>query len=595
DDWTLFAAAAAPNDGRNFSNPGGSGVFETVFANAGYDLSESAEPGYEAGPWNCDGGTLVGSTITLDEGDEVICTITNDDIAPTLTIVKAVNGSDPPTWSFTGPAPFGMFTLPAGGGSKGPEDVMAGEDITVAEDDVTNPDSSTAWVLTSIECTDGTSGNLATRDVTVNLDLDENVTCTFTNDKIAISIVKTTADDFSNEGDGIGILPGENVTWNYLVTNTGVAQLDNIVVTDDQGVTVTCPQTSLAPGESMTCTASGIAAAGSYHNIGTVTGENSGTEITDSDPSSYFGLTPGVVTNSSLCDFGEQFRLIFTPDIKNYTASNPAYKLSDSNPGQFFYNVFYVNDSDPLAQTITMEIPYPFVTQGANPVHVYGGVFVNPENEMNCFEPANELASYGEIITLASYTDTNGDGMVGFGDVVLVDVPAEEGFQYVNIHLDYGLEKSNGWIKKGANAVNDPLINPNFTGISIIDNTAHTFKAYVDGVLLAGSTDTIYNLNEFKQIRGFGGTVQYWNGVSFEPLAGAQVQLIGPGGNVIETMTTDGDGWYLSNYQHKGKAATYTLRLLAGVAPSGPYGQQQVTGILVGGSVKFGEGNFLIP
>ena len=68
--------------------------------------------------------------------------------------------------------------------------------------------------------------------------------------------------------------------------------------------------------------------------------------------------------------------------------------------------------------------------------------------------------------------------------VARVDVPAEEGFQYVNIHLDYGLEKSNGWIKKGANAVNDPLINPNFTGISIIDNTAHTFKA----CRIAGST-----------------------------------------------------------------------------------------------------------
>lgn len=35
------------------------------------------------------------------------------------------------------------------------------------------------------------------------------------------------------------------------------------------GVIVTCPKTSLVPGESMTCTASGTAVAGQYANIGT--------------------------------------------------------------------------------------------------------------------------------------------------------------------------------------------------------------------------------------------------------------------------------------------------------------------------------------
>jgi hypothetical protein len=88
DDWTLSAGAPAPDNGRNFSNAGGSGVFETVFANAGYDLSETTAAGYTAGSWSCDGGGLVGSTITLDEGETgVTCTINNDDIAPTLKLV----------------------------------------------------------------------------------------------------------------------------------------------------------------------------------------------------------------------------------------------------------------------------------------------------------------------------------------------------------------------------------------------------------------------------------------------------------------------------------------------------------------------------
>ena len=101
---------------------------------------------------------------------------------------------------------------------------------------------------------------------------------------------------------------------------------------------------------------------------------NNSRTVTDSDTSSYHGLTPGVVTNSSLCDFGDQFRLVFTPDMGRYTSSTPYYKLSDSNPGQFYYNVF--SDNDGSTDTITMEIPYPFVTQGAMPVHVYGGLFV---------------------------------------------------------------------------------------------------------------------------------------------------------------------------------------------------------------------------
>jgi hypothetical protein len=59
--WTLSATAAAPNNGRNFSNAGGSGAFQTVFANAGYVLAETSVAGYAAGSWSCDGGSLVGS------------------------------------------------------------------------------------------------------------------------------------------------------------------------------------------------------------------------------------------------------------------------------------------------------------------------------------------------------------------------------------------------------------------------------------------------------------------------------------------------------------------------------------------------------
>ena len=421
----------------------------------------------------------------------------------------------------------------------------------------------------------------------------------------SIAIDKQTADDFGNEGDAIGILPGETVTWNYYVTNTGNVPLENVSVVDDQPGVLPAFETEISgdgdavfePGEVWLFKATDDdpgAIEGWYYNTGTASGDYSddvgnSTTVTDSDDSSYYGLTPGAVTNSSLCDFGDTFRLIFTPDNRHFTSATPLYKLSDSNPGQFFYNVFYVNDGS--TNNVELEIPYPFVTQGGNPVHVYGGLTVDPTGEgqdINCFNPYNELANYAEFITLDSYTDTNGDGGVGFGDVVTVSVPAELGFQYINIHLDYGLEKTDGWERKGANVDNDSAINPTLSGVDIDEATPHTFSAYADGTLIPGSTDTVYNQNEFKQVRGFGGLV---TDPTADPVGveGATVELYDPDGVLIESMTTDEDGWYLSDYRHKGKEKTYTVVL---VEDPGAYGSQEIDDVVVGKSVKFGEANF---
>ncbi len=111
----------------------------------------------------------------------------------------------------------------------------------------------------------------------------------------SISIVKTT-----NEDDGLNIPVGDPITWTYVVTNTGNVALTSVTVTDDQGVTVTCPQTTLAVDESMTCTATGVAVAGAYSNIGTATGTPpAGDPVSDSDPSSYFGSDPEITVTKT--------------------------------------------------------------------------------------------------------------------------------------------------------------------------------------------------------------------------------------------------------------------------------------------------------
>jgi len=83
-----------------------------------------------------------------------------------------------------------------------------------------------------------------------------------------IGIVKV----LTNGLEGTSIAAGTPISWNYTVTNTGNVPLTGVGVTDDKGVKVTCPKSTLAVGESMVCTGSGTAVAESYSNIGTATG-----------------------------------------------------------------------------------------------------------------------------------------------------------------------------------------------------------------------------------------------------------------------------------------------------------------------------------
>jgi len=352
--------------------------------------------------------------------------------------------------------------------------------------------------------------------------------------------------------------------------------------------------------------------------INTVTAQGKDDEQTPTneatDTATIHVLTPGVVTNSSLCDFGDTFDLVFTPDMKNW-GTTPHYKLSDSNPGQFYYNLFFtpqdVGDFDgefEANEWVTIDIPYPFVTQGANPLHAYSSVTTN---EHGCFVPGTEIFNGGSAMafTLGQYTDTNADGKVGFGDTYSLTVKLDQlpdGFVYMNLHLDYGLEKQNGWTKSGENAINDPAVNPVLSGISIVEPTSHTFSSSIDGT---ADNDTIVNDNVFKSVKGFGGMAEIKgldanrdgdfldaDDITF-PVAGAKVELWNKAGTTkLDTAFTDQDGWYfMPNFVHKGKTTDYMVKLVADSAGADgiTYAAAQKT-TTIGGSDKFGEGYFFV-
>jgi Prealbumin-like fold domain len=90
-DFTLTANGTDTNDLSGVSPvDSGSGLIADTFT-----LSETSLSGYAASAWVCTGaGTQNGASITLGLGEEATCTITNDDIAPQLTVIKHVINDD---------------------------------------------------------------------------------------------------------------------------------------------------------------------------------------------------------------------------------------------------------------------------------------------------------------------------------------------------------------------------------------------------------------------------------------------------------------------------------------------------------------------
>ncbi|WP_308291683.1 DUF7507 domain-containing protein [Microbacterium jejuense] len=116
----------------------------------------------------------------------------------------------------------------------------------------------------------------------------------------AIDIEKATNGQDADQAPGVAVPAGSIVEWTYVVTNTGNTPLADVTVTDDKvpAFEIWCDGTAsnvfpgpLAPGESFTCDAHGIAVTGAYANVGTVTAKVPGTEmsVTDDDPSHYTG------------------------------------------------------------------------------------------------------------------------------------------------------------------------------------------------------------------------------------------------------------------------------------------------------------------
>ncbi len=262
---------------------------------------------------------------------------------------------------------------------------------------------------------------------------------------------------------------------------------------------------------------------------------------------------PSLVTDSALCAFDmdattpiKDFRLLFTPDP---SGPNSIYKLNASNPGQFYYNIFYANPTGaPVTPTVTLALPYPFVTQGAVPLHAYTGVSVSNQNGRACLSPGAEITnSKAPVFSMLDWGTGATFGSTREIQVQLPEIPAN-GFAYINLHLDYGLKDTSGYTR----GLNDSAVSPD---IAIPNQQAYTF---IDNLEM---THTINSLNGFKKNPGIGGPAA--SGSTLNPVANTRMDIYDSNMKLLATVYTDEDGWYMWSYKYTGKATTFYVKATA--------------------------------
>ncbi|MGH8976439.1 MAG: hypothetical protein ACRDV7_00080 [Acidimicrobiia bacterium] len=304
-DWTL--SASNPISGAGISGETGSGSVTNVGVPPdSYDLSESGPAGYTASAWTCVGGTQMGASIAVALGENATCTITNDDIAPQLTLQKTVTNDNGGTavetdWMLTATGPTPGVTGVEGDAAITNAPVLAGL-YTLSE---TGPAgyAPSAWVCTGAAVSDATSVTLAPG---------ESATCSITNDDqpAQLTLVKTVTNDnggtaaptawtlsatgpttISGTTGSATITNAPVSAGSYALTETGPAGYSASAWTCTGG-TQTGASIALAVGQSATCTINNNDIPAQLTLVKSVTNDDGGTALPTEWTLNATGPTP---------------------------------------------------------------------------------------------------------------------------------------------------------------------------------------------------------------------------------------------------------------------------------------------------------------
>jgi len=277
-DFTLRATGAAPLTTMIEGAMGDAAVTNASIPAGTYTLGEDGLPDYAASPYSCaiDGGAaqpLANNELTLANGQNAICTVTNDDQDPQLTVDKTgtlndldgdglLDAGETITYSFevknTGNVTLTDVTvndplLTAAGISvtPGPQTLTPGGSVTFTA----------TYTPTQAEIDAGKVENTATGTGTPPsgppTESPPDTVVVPPDQTPGLSIEKTGT---LNDLDGDGLLdPGETVTFTFRVTNTGTVTMSDVAPNDPllqaAGISVTPGPQTLAPGGIATFTA----------------------------------------------------------------------------------------------------------------------------------------------------------------------------------------------------------------------------------------------------------------------------------------------------------------------------------------------------
>ena len=178
-----------------------------------FALSEQTQSGYTPSSWSCTGGTQSGSNISLGLGGAATCTISNNDVGPTLTLVKTVTNDNGGTKTISD------FPLTA----SGPVTISGVSGSTSVSGRVVNAGSyalteqtQAGYTPSSWTCSGGTQTGAS-----IALALGGSATCTINNDDSPASL--TLVKVVTNNNGGTRTLSDFPLTASGPVTISGVS------------------------------------------------------------------------------------------------------------------------------------------------------------------------------------------------------------------------------------------------------------------------------------------------------------------------------------------------------------------------------------
>jgi len=231
-DWTLTASGA----GGSPTNLSGATPVDSdaSFKADTYTLAETGgPPDYTPSGWSCvmTGSetpvTVAGGQVVVAPGQDVTCTITNDDIAPKLTLKKTVNGGTSVVgdWTLTATgADVPTLSGKTGDASVTAANARANKQYTLSESGPAGYTAS-AWVCTG-------AGSTFVGPDKVTLAAGANVTCTITNTRKvpSITVEKTVSSESGGDYGLTASKPENGGTFYFKVKITNTSDADTITV-----------------------------------------------------------------------------------------------------------------------------------------------------------------------------------------------------------------------------------------------------------------------------------------------------------------------------------------------------------------------------